>query len=130
MVLIQLESWAAFASVFRLNCFLFGLFRIFIQTNFSLLFVLEVNWLTQPVCNKVRVYPDPALFLSDRENNYSFRILNHWWSLSLPSNYLDKGPNVVNQGSGKKEIDDDQHYKTEHVQSQAAEFIILFIFEN
>ena len=40
-LLIPLESLAAFASTFCLNCF--RLLWVFIQTNFSLLFVLEVN---------------------------------------------------------------------------------------
>ena len=44
----------------------------------------------------------------------------------MPSNYLNKGPDIVDQRSGKKDVYNDQHYKTENVKGQTAELIILF----
>ena len=42
--------------------------------------------------------------------------------------YLNKGPDIVDQRSGKKNVDNNQHYKAEYIKGQAAELIILFIF--
>ena len=143
LVLIKVitsESLIAFSSIFCLKCFLLGLLRVFIQINFRLLFVLEVIWFTYNPRVVEYQCQIPALFCLCLMgvSNYSFRIiefhwggesiLNHWWSLSLPSNYLNKGPDIVDQRSGKKDVYNDQHYKTENVKGQAAELIILFIF--
>ena len=42
-----------------------------------------------------------------------------------PHHYLNEGPDVVDEGAGEQHVDDDQHDKTEDIQGQAAELLVL-----